>query len=280
MSVKQRREPGPLLLSIAIHVIVAIAILNAAFHYDFSSDRTVRVPSAVAEKITYTSMASPGGAQGGLDSAGAPPKAMQPTRGLVAPLRVPTGIAAPPVPSAGNPGGVAGGRGQASISVTTGVVPGDPDPRLNTDIHEFFPAPKTHAERVDSAVRASIYAYNDSVARAHGAAGRAPGDWTFEKNGQKWGIDGSKIYLGKFAIPSAVLAALPIRIQGNPGETIADRLVTTRRADLLLHADAQLHDDEFKTAVKRIRERKDKERQDRRAADADKPAATTPDLIP
>ena len=280
MTEKRRREPGPLLLSIAIHVIVAVAILNAAFHYDFSGDRTLRAPVAVPEKITYTSMAVPGGAQGGLDSAGPPPKATQPTRAFIAPLRVPTGIAAPAAPSAGNPGGVTGGRGQASISATLGVVPGDPDPRLSTDVHEFFPAPKTHAERVDSAVRASILAYNDSVAKAHGMAGRAPGDWTFEKNGQKWGIDGSKIYLGKFAIPSAVLAALPIRIQGNPGETISDRLVTTRRADLLLHADAQLHDDEFKTAVKRIRERKDKERQEKRAADADKPAATTPDLIP
>ena len=280
MSVPQRREPGPLLLSIAFHVIVAFAILNAAFHYDFSGDRSPRAPAAIPEKITYTSMVAPGGAQGGLDSAGAPPKATQPSRALVAPLRVPTGIAPPPAPSAGSPGGVTGGRGQATVSATTGVVPGDPDPRLSIDIHEFIPAPKTHAERVDSAVRASIYAYNDSVAKAHGAAGRAPGDWTFEKNGQKWGIDGSKIYLGKFAIPSAVLAALPIRIQGNPGETIADRLVTTRRADLLLHAEAGMRDDEFKTAVKRIRERKDKERQDKRDADADKPAATTPDLIP
>ncbi|MDQ2667893.1 MAG: hypothetical protein M3Z05_18040 [Gemmatimonadota bacterium] len=279
MSQAARRAPGPLLLSIAIHVVVAFAILNAAFHYDFSGIRSPHAPSAIQEKITYTSMAASGGAQGGLDSAGPPPKAMQPSRALIAPLRVPTAIA-PPAASAGNPGGVAGGRGQVSISATAGVVPGDPDPRLSTDIHEFVPAPKTHAERVDSAVRASIYAYNDSVAKAHGLAGRAPGDWTVEKNGQKWGIDGSKIYLGKFAIPSAVLAALPIRIQGNPGETIADRLVTTRRADLLLHADAQLHDDEFRTAVKRIRERKDKERQDKRAADADKPAATTPDLIP
>ena len=281
MSAVKRREPGPLLLSIAIHVVVAFAILNAAFHYDFSADRTVRAPAPVAERITYTSMAAPGGAAGGRDSTGPAPKATQPSRALVAPLTVPTGIAPPPAPSAGNPGGVTGGRGQTAISATTGVVPGIPDPRLSTDIHEFVPAPKTHAERVDSAVRASIYAYNDSVAKAHAMAGRAPGDWTYEgKNGQKWGIDGNKIYLGKFAIPSAVLAALPIRIQGNPGETIADRLVTTRRADLLLHADAQLHDDEFKTAVKRIRERKDRERQEKKAAEADKPASTTPDLIP
>jgi hypothetical protein len=41
-----------------------------------------------------------------------------------------------------------------------------------------------------------------------------------------------------------------------------------------------LHDDEFKTAVKRIRERKDRERQEKKAADSDKPPATTPDLIP
>ena len=281
MTAVRRREPGPLLISIAVHVVVAFAILNAAFHYDFSGDRTERAPTATPEKITYTSMAAPGGAMGGRDSAGPPPKATQPSRALIAPLTVPTGIAPPPAPSAGNPGGVSGGRGQTSISATTGVVPGDPDPRLSTDIHEFLPAPKTHAERVDSAVRASIYAYNDSVAKAHAMAGRAPGDWTYEgKNGQKWGIDGSKIYLGKFAIPSAVLAALPIRIQGNPGETIADRLVTTRRGDLLLHADAQLHDEEFKSAVKRIRERKDKEREEKRAANADKPAATTPDLIP
>ncbi|CAN5445057.1 hypothetical protein BH09GEM1_BH09GEM1_07740 [soil metagenome] len=281
MSVKQRREPGPLLLSIAIHVVVALAILNAAFHYDFSGDRTAHSPVPTPEKITYTSVASAGGGQGGLDSAGPPPKATQPSRALVAPLIVPAGIAPPPAPSAGNPGGVSGGRGQVSVSATTGVVPGDPDPRLATDVHEFIPAPKTHAERVDSAVRASIYAYNDSVAKVHAMAGRAPGDWTYEgKNGQKWGIDGSKIYLGKFAIPSAVLAALPIRIQGNPGETIADRLVTSRRGDLLLHAESQLHDEEFKSAVKRIRERKDRERQDKRAADADKPASTTPDLIP
>jgi hypothetical protein len=80
-------------------------------------------------------------------------------------------------------------------------------------------------------------------------------------------MDGNKIYLGKFAIPSAVLAALPLRIQGNPGETIADRLVTTRRGEVLEHAAAQYHDLEFKSAVKRIRERKDRERQEKLAAD-------------
>ena len=280
---KTRREPAPLLLSIAIHIGVAFAILNAAFHYDFSGLVTPRIAAPVAERVTYVDAAPPGGATGGRDSAGPAPRATEPSRGLVAPIRVPDVIAPAAPPTSGTPGGVVGGRGRGgAVSATTGIVPGDPDPRLLNDSHEFFPAPKTHAERVDSAVRASIYAYNDSVARARALAGKAPGDWTYEgKNGQKWGIDGNKIYLGKFAIPSAVLAALPLRIQGNPGETIADRLVTSRRADLLLHADAAFHDDEFKTAVKRIRERKDKERAEKRqGADENRPLPSNPDIVP
>jgi hypothetical protein len=182
----------------------------------------------------------------------------------VAPVRVPT-VIAPPQPSApGTAGGVTDGLGMGGgIGPATGIVPGDPDPRLSADAHQFFPVPKTHAQRVDSAVHAVIYAYNDSVARAAALAGKKPGDWTFEKNGQKWGVDGNKIYLGKFAIPSAVLAALPIRITANPGETLTDRLVTTHRGEVLEHAAAAYHDDEFKSAVKRIRERKDKERREK-----------------
>ena len=280
---QMRREPAPLLFSIAIHVAVAFAILNAAFHYDFSGLTAPRPATPASEKLTYVNVAPSGGAAGGRDSTGPAPRTTPASRGLVAPVRIPDAIAPPARSTAGTPGGVAGGRGRGGeVSVTTGIVPGDPDPRLSNDIHEFFPAPKTHAERVDSAVRANIFAYNDSVAKARALAGKAPGDWTYEgKNGQKWGIDGNKIYLGKFAIPSAVLAALPLRIQGNPGETIADRLVTSRRADLLLHADGAFHDDEFKTAVKRIRERKDKERQEKRqSGDADKPLPANPDLVP
>ena len=272
----QLRERTPLLVSIAIHVVVSVAILNAAFHYDFSSLERRPVP-AKQEEISYVAVRPTGGVTGGADSTSAPARSTTPTRGLVAPIQTPRFIEAPAPATGGAPGGVEGGKGRASdIAPTTGIVPAVPDPRLATDPHEFFPAPKTHAERVDSAVRASIYAYNDSIARALAAAGKKPGDWTFEKGGQKWGVDGNKIYLGKFAIPSAVLAALPIRIQGNPGEGIADRLSTSRRADLLQHAASSFHDDEFKSAVKRIRERKDKERKEKQGVDPDKPIASTP----
>ncbi len=259
-----RRSPASLLLSVAIHVVVAVVLMNVAFHYDFTSLREARTPAPAVEHLTYIAVAPAGGASGGTTTTGAPAKAAHPSQGLVAPLQVPAGIAAPQPKAAGTPGGVEGGTGVGGgIGPATGIVPADPDPRLSADAHQFFPEPKTHAQRVDSAVRAMIYAYADSVARAAAVAGKKPGDWTFEKGGQKWGLDGNKIYLGKYAIPSAVLAALPLRIQANPGETLTDRLVTTHRSEVLEHAAASYHDDEFKAAVKRIRERKDRERREK-----------------
>jgi hypothetical protein len=160
---------------------------------------------------------------------------------------------------------VAGGSGSGGgIGPTTGIVPGVADPRLTVDPRQWYPVPKTQAQRTDSAIQAIIFAYNDSVAKASG--GRAPGDWTFERGGGKWGVDGNKIYLGKFAIPSAVLAALPLRIQGNPGERLNDRLVGTHAGEVSEHAASQYHDLEFKNTVKAIRERKDRERRERLAA--------------
>lgn len=262
-----RRPSGSLLLSLLVHGAVAALLANAAFHYDFSALGGPRPATPVVEKITYVAVAPAGGALGGT-AAGAPAKATTPQRGLVSPVRVPTSVVPAPEPVGGTPGGVDGGRGVGGgAGPATGVVPADPDPRLSADAHQFVPVPKTHGQRVDSAVHAIIFAYNDSVAKAAAQAGRKPGDWTFERDGKKWGIDGNKIYLGKFSIPSAVLAALPLHIQGNPGETIADRLVTTRRGDLMEHAESQYQNLEFKDAVKRIRERKDRERREKLVAE-------------
>lgn len=267
----RRRPSGPLLFSLVTHVILGTLIINAAFHYDFSSLVGERPASPVQEHVTFIATAPAGGAAGG-STLGAPARATIPLRGLVAPVRVPTAVVPAPRAIGGTPGGVEGGRGTGGgIGPATGIVPVDPDPRLATDPHAFYPLPKTHAQRTDSAVKATIYAFNDSVARAAANRGRDPGDWTFEKGGQKWGVDGNRIYLGKFAIPSAVLAALPIRIQGNPGESIANRLSVAQRSDLLVHAASQAHDDEFKSAVQRIRARKDAERRERLGLAADGP---------
>jgi len=265
----RRRPSGGFVVSIVFHTALAFVLANVVLHYDIVFERGPRPPVPEKEEITYVAVRPPAGALGGT-TATTPAKASEPARRLVAPSRVPSAVAQPTAPTApaagGTPGGAEGGTGVGGgYGPATGIIPVEPDPRLATDGKFFYPRNKTAAQRADSAVKATIYAYNDSVERAAGidAGKRKPGDWTFGSDGKKWGVDGSKIYLGKFWIPSAVLAALPIRVQNNPGETIADRLSTTRRSDVLLHAQSQFHDDEFKSAVKRIRERKDRERREK-----------------
>ena len=132
---KRRRDAAPLVLSIAVHVAVAFAILNAAFHYDFSNVTAVPRDTAHVERLTYVDVAPSGGISGGTDTTSAPARARTPARGLVAPVKTPTAL--PPVPVAGGqPGGVEAGRGRAgAIGVTTGIVPSIPDPRLSSDPH-------------------------------------------------------------------------------------------------------------------------------------------------
>lgn len=260
-----RRPSGSFLVSLAFHAALAAVLANVVLHYDIVFERPVLPPPPAAEQVTYVAVVPPAGAAGG-STATVPVRSDAPARRLVAPSRVPSTIAPPVGPPAtgGTPGGVEGGTGiGGGIGPTTGIVPGQMDPRLATGGKFFYPAYKTPGERADSAVKATINAYNDSVAVAMANRGRAPGDWTFDRNGKKYGIDGSKIYLGKFWIPSAVLAALPIRAQANPGEVAVNRLSSTYRGEIQQHAQAQFHDEEFKTAVKRIRERKDRERREK-----------------
>lgn len=266
---KLRRPSGSFAVSIAFHTALAVVLANVVLHYDIVFERPVQPPPPASERVTFVAVSPPAGAASGTTLT-TPAVATEPEsrRRLIAPSRVPTTIApsAPAAPSAGTPGGAEGGTGIGGGSGdATGIVPGPVDPRLAGGGKFFYPAYKTPGERTDSAVKAIIGAYNDSVAMAMAADAqrRQPGDWTFDRDGKKYGIDGSKIYLGKFWIPSAVLAALPIRAQANPGERAVNRLSSTYRGEVLQHAQAQFHDDEFKTAVKRIRERKDRERRDK-----------------
>ena len=261
----RRRPSGSFLFSVAIHAAIAVMLANVVVHYEILFVDAPRPAPPAQENVTYVGVSPPAGAAGGT-STEPPAQATEPTRRLVAPARVPSTIAPPAgeSPSGGTPGGVDGGTGAGGgVGPATGIVPGPVDPRLGMGGKFFYPAPNTAAERADSAVEATIVAYNDSVAMAAANQGRKPGVWTFDRNGKKYGIDGSKIYLGKFWIPSAVLAALPIRAQANPGEAASNRLVSTHRAEVLLHAQSQFQDQEFKTAVKRIRERKDCERREK-----------------
>jgi hypothetical protein len=77
---------------------------------------------------------------------------------------------------------------------------------------------------------------------------------------KKYGIDQRKIYLGPVEIPTAVLALLPINAQANPQSLDRNRALDLQRADIANHAQRAVTEEEFKEAIKRIRERKERER--------------------
>jgi len=267
----RRRLSGPVVISIILHVVVGIALLRILLvPYPFTSLFASKEKPVEPERISFLALpqasatTSPG-KSGGNGRTETPTKRETP-RPLVAPTEVPSTLppvtpAAPPPATDDEANGPLIGRGGA----TRGIRPSYSDPRIWVPPAPVVSAPKSAHQRMDSVVTADIEHARDSAAAvAYSPNKFERGDWTVEKNGKKYGIDGSKIYLGKFWIPSAVLAALPIRVQNNPGETIADRLSVTRRSDVLLHAESQFHDDEFKSAVKRIRERKDRERREKK----------------
>ena len=107
-----------------------------------------------------------------------------------------------------------------------------------------------------------IGTWSSPVPEAAANKGRSPRDWTFEKGGQKYGLDSSYIYLGKFKLPSAILAALPFNTGGVDGRRIIDaRNADWIRNDIYSHAQGMSEDD-FRAAIKRIRERKDREKRE------------------
>jgi hypothetical protein len=123
-------------------------------------------------------------------------------------------------------------------------------------------APKTTEERLDSAVVASVKKFQDSVtANTYTPNKFERGDWTVEKNGRKYGIDRQFIRLGKFSIPTPLLALLPFnRVQGNPIAAEEGRKQLVMRMDIMEHAQAAMNEEEFRRAVKAIRERKEREK--------------------
>ncbi len=123
---------------------------------------------------------------------------------------------------------------------------------------------RPHEELVDSAVKAIVQAYLDSIANEPGAAQARMPEWVTEVDGKKFGLDGKNIYIAGLKIPAAVLALLPVPSGGNQqvaldhnGQVILDdlRRAAIRSANLA----------EFKDAIRRLREQKQREKDFERA---------------
>jgi hypothetical protein len=235
MEKKREGRPRGLVLSIAIHVLVILALATITFRYPIghliglNKERTSALPPA--------------------------PKSPDESQGAVS--------------------GKEGGSGGARAGIATGVEPAMPDPRLPLTAAPFEPIPKTPAERVDSAVKAAFGVYYDSAKYAAEHPERAPGDWTkTTADGQKWGWDPTGIRLGKFTIPNALLAALPLDMIANGRSPVDQRAAAWMRADIMEHAQRSVSEDEFRAAVRRIRERKERARRERETTVAAAPTGS------
>jgi hypothetical protein len=272
-----KRDRGSIVLSLVIHVFVIVAVASITFRYPLSSLFTSRDKSLI-ERVQYVRVAPapPRGAVGN----GAEPKrrtlrTLSPAQ-LLPPSTIPTAIPPLPPPTV-SPGAISGtpnGSGGAPNGMATGIEPALPDPRI-----ELRPngqrLPLTMAQKNDSAVKAIYVAFRQAEIEAEEQRGRSPRDWTMTHDGQKYGLDSQYIYLGKFKIPSAILAALPL----NRGGVEGSRIIEARNAawiqnDIYSHSQGMSEDD-FRAAVKRIRERMDRERKDA----SDTKAAQSP-IIP
>ena len=247
--------------SIAAHVLLIAALAQIVFKYPLGQLMGITPEEVKPERLQYIALpAAPTENSGG---GGAPSRRASAPAALEAPVAVPDAVPAPSADTtrAQAAGGTGTGVGVDGSGYATGLVPRAPDPRITLQPGGMVRTPRTVAEDVDSIVDLAIGIYVDSLATA--AKQRKPGDWTIAgKDGDKWGVDQNNIYLGKYKIPSALLALLPLNKAGG-GSPIEARSTAYIRRDIMENAQRSISEDEFRAAVKRIRERKEREKRER-----------------
>ncbi len=260
------KPSGSLVASVALHFVLGAALIRVLiaplpFVNFFLHEHATAVPT---ERISFLAVPKTGGEPkpGRSGGNGRPVTKVKPTP-LVAPPAVPSIVPAPPPPANTAPTATDAGTGPivGTGGPAEGVRPEYNDPRVWVPAAPLVSAPKSVKGRVDSVITARIEAHNDSMAIAS-AGFKKPGDWTFTHNGKKYGIDQQYIRLGPVSIPTAVLAALPLnRIQGNPILGANEATLDARHDEIMEQARRGMDEDAFRTAVRKLRERKDAERQ-------------------
>jgi len=280
LSTERPPSRGSIAASVAVHVVVIALIASITFRYPigslFTPDRLVPTERIQYVEVRPVARGTPGAVGDGSATKPKPPKKAPPSAPILAPTVTPTALppVAPPTVAPGAAAGTGTGAGGPPAGIATGVEPALPDARIQLRPNALR-LPLSMAEKNDSAVKAIYLAYREAEVLAEEHKGRDPRDWTFERNGQKYGVDTSWIYLGKFKIPSAILAALPFNYGGVDGSRIIQgRNAAWIQNDIYTHSQG-LSEDDFRAAVRRIRERKEREEKEGK----NKPQPATP-IIP
>jgi hypothetical protein len=119
---------------------------------------------------------------------------------------------------------------------------------------------RSRSELVDSAVTAIVQAYLDSIANDPASRRDTLPSWTTQIAGKKFGLDSKNIYIAGLKIPAAVLALVPIPV-GNIDQNRAYNHLMDLRGDLMYAAQRAATMEEFKTMIREMRERKERERE-------------------
>jgi hypothetical protein len=271
----EKRSGGSLALSVVLHIVLGAGLLKVlSMPLPLASlfgrtEPTVERIGFIALPEPNSTVTTPGrrGGNGRPESEAPPQPAPEPVAPTTTPSTLPAPAAPTPRPDEGTGPLILGG------GPNRGIQPSYSDPRVWVPPGEVAQAPLTKLEKLDSAVAAGVSRVRDSMAVA--ASGRQPGDWTFTKGGQKYGLDEKGLHLGPLTIPSYLLPAF--REQGtaamNPAAAERARM-NLLSMDIQRQAQRALTEDEFRKAVKAIRERKDRERAREKAQP--KPVAADP----
>ncbi|MDQ6830403.1 MAG: hypothetical protein M3081_16210 [Gemmatimonadota bacterium] len=255
------KHRGGFLASVVLHIALgAVLIWVLSLPYPFSKflsrDHGATIP---VERISFLKLPDKGtttaGRSGGNDRAIVPPP---PEPRIVAPVATPRDLPRIPenpirLPEVGT--GPIVGRG----GPVQGVTPSYHDSPLWATPGDVPSAPKTAAERLDSSLTSRIAAHNDTVAAYYAGHKLDRGDWTFERGGKKYGLDSTGLYLGGIRIPSMLL---PHAIGNNAERNAQSRAIAMMNQEVREQTQHAMNEEEFRQAVKRIRERKERERRE------------------
>jgi hypothetical protein len=272
---RKPRTGASFAISIALHVVWVGALFSIVFRYPLGQLIGIPEPLPKTERLTFVKLAPQATEHSG--RAGVPEQGSRPAA-LVTPAVVPDElpVAVPDSATARAAGGDGAGKGVVGAGIATGVVPMMPDPRIELSPGELQRPKETLIQTADGIIELVVGIALDSMNIA--AASNKPVEWIKKgKNGSEWGLTKDYIALGKFKIPTALLAMTPMNRPG-PTSPIELRREAWIRRDVLENAQRSISEDEFRAAVKRIRARLERERKEKAEAQAaaDKPIPLTP----
>ena len=270
------------LISIALHTVLVIAASSIAIVPILNLVKDAR--SVQPERVTYLQQQPQTPPPKVARDSQPKPKAKEPAKstGRQEP-EPPAATSAPPVavipptvvPVTIEPPRAAGGGDTTDKRIVgrnalPGLSPGHMDPRLlgTTDTKTPDGPLSPPRNMADSVVHVWVRQYWDSVAHSQNLAMKRAPSWTFGEDGKKFGVDPAWIYFGKFKVPTALLALIPINVQGNPTTFERNRQLASMQREIEYQALRAENSKDFMESVKELRARKEAEHQARNNARA------------